>query len=214
MATDTLHSTRIKFCGLRRAADVRQAALLGVDAIGFVLVPRSRRYLSPEQAARLRATLPPFVAAVALFQDAAAAQVQQAIDVLRPDLLQFHGAEDAAFCASFGLPYLKAVAMGARQSLPTAARRYRDAAGLLLDSHAPGEMGGSGKTFQWARFPALRVPVVLAGGLTPKNVGAAIRAVRPYAVDVSSGIETAPGIKDWAKMRDFVAAVRKADRVK
>lgn len=203
--------TRIKFCGIRRARDAELAIEFGVDALGFVLVPESRRYLGPEQAARIRTQLPPFVATVALFQNAAADEVQQAIDVLRPDLLQFHGEENAGYCESFGLPYIKAMAMSAPTGNPARwARAYRSAQALLLDGHAPGEMGGSGKSFVW-QPQLLRKPLILAGGLTPDNVGKAIRTMRPYAVDVSSGIESKPGIKDSAKMRAFVEAVRRAD---
>ncbi|MES0874462.1 phosphoribosylanthranilate isomerase [Sinimarinibacterium thermocellulolyticum] len=204
--------TRIKFCGIRRAVDAALAVDLGVDALGFVLVPASKRYLDPERAALLRAKLPPLVTSVALFMDADAAFVQRAIELLRPHLLQFHGGETPAFCASFGLPYVKAVAMGGAVDLAREARRHRHASALLLDSHVPGDMGGSGKTFDWARATASRKPLILAGGLTPQNVGRGIRALRPYAVDVSSGIEARPGVKDAQKMRAFVAAVRRADR--
>lgn len=203
--------TRIKFCGIRRKADAEAAVGLGVDALGFVLVPRSKRFITPEKAALVRAGVPPFVSVVALFMDADAADVQLAIDVLRPDLLQFHGQEDAAFCASFGLPYLKAVAMGVKTSLPREAKRFRGAAALLLDAHAPGAMGGRGEAFDWTQVAPVRTPVILAGGLTPQNVGRGIRQLRPYAVDVSSGIEQRAGIKDLDKMRAFVKAVKRAD---
>lgn len=204
--------TRIKFCGITRERDAQAAVELGVDALGFVLVPASPRYLSPERAARISAKLPPFVATVALFKDADAAFVQDAIDALRPAMLQFHGEEEAGFCASFGLPYVKAVAMGERQSLAGQARRFRDASGLLLDSHARGGMGGRGETFDWSRVTAVRLPLLLAGGLNPKNVGRAVRELRPYGVDVSSGIELKPGVKDPDKMIAFVQAVRRADK--
>lgn len=203
--------TRIKFCGIRRPADAKAAVDLGVDAIGFVLVPQSKRYVAPEQAAKLRAQLPPFVSAVALFMDAPAADVLEAIDVLRPDLLQFHGREEPSFCAMFGLPYMKAVAMAGTSAPTREARRFAGAAALLLDSHAPGAMGGRGETFDWSKVRTLRHPLVLAGGLTPQNVGQGIRTLRPYAVDVSSGIEQRPGVKDLDKMRAFVKAVRRAD---
>ncbi|MEQ1438196.1 phosphoribosylanthranilate isomerase [Fontimonas sp. SYSU GA230001] len=206
--------TRIKFCGIRRAADARAAVELGVDAIGFVLVAQSRRYIAPERAARLRAQLPPFVSAVALFMDATAEEVRRSVDLLRPDLLQFHGHEDPAFCASFGVPYMKAIGMGGASAPARSARRFGSAAALLLDGHAPGAMGGSGETFDWSKVGGLRRPLVLAGGLTPRNVGLAIRALRPYAVDVSSGIEQKPGVKDLDKMRAFVKAVRRADEAK
>lgn len=211
LASRIVSRTRIKFCGIRRKADAEAAVGLGVDALGFVLVPRSKRFITPEKAAVVRASVPPFVSIVALFMDADAADVQLAIDALRPDMLQFHGQEDAAFCASFGLPYLKAVAMGAKTSLPREAKRFRSAAALLLDAHAPGTMGGRGETFDWTQVAPIRTPVILAGGLTPQNVGRGIRGLRPYAVDVSSGIELRPGIKDLDKMRAFVKAVKRAD---
>ncbi|SEP69895.1 phosphoribosylanthranilate isomerase [Solimonas aquatica] len=203
--------TRIKFCGLRRAVDIASAVDCGVDAIGFVLVPASPRFIRAEDAATLRTRLPPFVSAVALFKDQDAASVQDAIDTLRPDLLQFHGGEPAGFCASFGLPYLKSVAMRGKVSLKAEARRHAGAAGLLLDGHAPGEMGGQGETFDWAALPAVNKPLILAGGLTPRNVAKGIALMQPYGVDVSSGIESRPGVKNATAMRDFVAAVRRAD---
>lgn len=203
--------TRIKFCGLRRAVDIASAVDCGVDAIGFVLVPASPRFIRAEDAATLRTRLPPFVSAVALFKDQDAASVQDAIDILRPDLIQFHGSEPAGFCASFGLPYLKSVAMRGKVSLKAEARRHAGAAGLLLDGHAPGEMGGQGETFDWAALPAVNKPLILAGGLTPRNVAKGIALMQPYGVDVSSGIESRPGMKNATAMRDFVAAVRRAD---
>lgn len=204
--------TRIKFCGLRRPGDLATAVALGVDAIGLVLVAASPRALTLEAAARLRSRLPPFVASIVLFKDADAGFVQEAIDAVRPDALQFHGSEDAAFCASFGMPYLKALAMGGRLSLRVEARRYADASALLLDGHVPGGLGGRGETFTWQPLPKVSRPIVLAGGLDSANVGRGIASLRPYAVDVSSGIESRPGIKDAGKMRAFVAAVRRADQ--
>lgn len=207
--------TRIKFCGIRRARDAECAVALGVDAIGFVLVPGSPRHLAAEAAAAIRRKLPAFVSAVALFKDADSASVQYAIDTLRPDLLQFHGSEDADYCASFGLPYLKAVAVSEAGVYRREARQHRAAAGLLLDSHIRGGMGGRGETFDWKRAAAVvagaRLPLILAGGLTPSNVAKGIAALKPYAVDVSSGIETRPGIKDPEQMQAFVRAVRRAD---
>jgi phosphoribosylanthranilate isomerase len=207
-----LTRTRIKFCGITREKDAQAALSMGVDALGFVLVPASPRYIAADRAAAIRRGLPPFVSTVALLKDADAAFVQDAIDTLKPDLLQFHGEEPADFCASFGLPYIKAVAMGEKQSLAALARRYKGAAGLLLDSHAKGGMGGRGETFDWSRVTAVKLPLVLAGGLNPANVGRAVRQLRPYGVDVSSGIEAKPGIKDHDKMRAFVESVRRADR--
>lgn len=206
-----MHRTRIKFCGITRASDAAHAVNLGVDALGLVLVPASPRFIRPEAAAIIRRQLPPFVACVALFKDADSAFVLEAIDALQPDVLQFHGAEDAAFCASFGLPYMKAVAMGGQLDLAKQARRFKSASALLLDSHSTSGMGGTGKTFDWKKVGKVGKPLVLAGGLKAENVAAGIRSLRPYAVDVSSGIESKPGFKDLKKMCAFAAAVRRAD---
>jgi len=201
--------TRVKFCGMTRPADVDAAVALGVDAIGLVLAPASPRYLHLRQAAIIRRRLPPFVQAVALFRNAAAEEVRRAVQELQPDLLQFHGDESPEHCASFGRPYLRAVPMKHGADLAEWERRFAGAM-LLLDAHGAGEAGGQGRAFDWGAIRASR-PYVLAGGLTPENVGAAVRAVRPHAVDVSSGIEQAPGVKDESKMRRFIEEVRKAD---
>lgn len=204
--------TRIKFCGITRAEDAGLAAALGVDAIGLVMDPASPRFIEPAGAAMIRRLLPPFVDAVLLFRNADADAVTRAIAAVQPSLLQFHGDEAPEFCESFALPYLRAVPMTGAVDVGAFARRFASAAALLLDAHAPGEGGGQGKTFDWQAVPArLGKPIVLAGGLTPENVTAAVREVRPYAVDVSSGIEAARGIKDADRMRRFVAAVRYAD---
>lgn len=207
--------TRIKFCGLTRAEDVAVACALSVDAVGFVFAERSKRRVSPAQAAPLRDALDPFVASVALFMDNDAATVREVIDVVRPTILQFHGAEDDAFCAAFGLPYLKAVAMGGEGArADDLAQRYPRAAGFLFDSHAAGQAGGSGHAFDWSRIPRdCPRPWLLAGGLHPENVFDAIRATACWGVDVSSGIESAPGEKDATKMRRFVEDVRRADAI-
>ena len=206
--------TRIKFCGLTRAGDVADACALGVDAVGFVFAERSRRRVTSAQAARLRDALDPFVSAVALFMDNEASAVREAIDTVRPTLLQFHGGEDDAFCASFGVPYLKAVAMGgdARADGAALVGRWPHASGFLFDSHAAGQAGGSGHAFDWTRIPRdCPRPWLLAGGLHPDNVFDAIRTTACWGVDVSSGIESAPGLKDAEKMRRFVEEVRRAD---
>ena len=197
---------RIKFCGLTRADDVAAACALGVDALGFVLTRRSRRHVDLDAAVALRTVVAPFVSVVALVMDDEPAWVAEVISRFAPDLLQFHGAESAAFCAGFGRPYLKAVPMGGDGADVAAyAHEHARAAGFLLDSHALGEPGGSGKAFDWTRMPRnVGRPLILAGGLTPANVGDAVRIARPYAVDVSSGIESAPGIKDFGKMKLFV----------
>jgi phosphoribosylanthranilate isomerase len=200
--------TRIKFCGITRGEDARLAAQLGVDAIGLVCTRRSPRFLPPAQALAIRAQVPAYVSVVALFMDDEAAWVREVEAVLRPDLLQFHGGEDAAFCTAFATPYVKTVAMGDAADVPAIAAAHPYARGLLLDGHAAGVQGGSGQRFDWTRVPrGLAMPVILAGGLDAGNVGAAIRGTRPWAVDVASGIETSPGIKDPAKMRAFAAAV-------
>lgn len=204
--------TRIKFCGMTRSEDAQRAAALGVDAIGLVFTARSPRCVDLVQARVIRDSLPPFVASVALFMDDDEALVHRVVAAVAPDILQFHGAETDAWCAGFGRPFLKAVAMGSADSGVAQLRAYPHAAGLLLDSHASGEAGGSGRVFDWSRIPAgLTQPLLLAGGLHAENIAAAIRGARPWGVDVSGGIESSPGIKDAGKMERFVAAVRETD---
>ena len=205
--------TRIKFCGLTRPGDVRLAAELGVDAVGFVFAAASPRRLALAQAAALRPAVPPLVDLVALFMDNPGSEVAAVVRQLRPAMLQFHGAEDDAFCRGFGLPFIKTLPMGGAAADPLAAvRRFPSAAAFLLDGHGPGEPGGRGGRFDWRQVPALGRPVFLAGGLEAGNVAQAIAEAGPYAVDVSSGIESAPGIKDGARMQQFVDEVRRADR--
>lgn len=205
-------TVRIKFCGLTRVEDVREAVGLGVDAIGFVFARRSRRFVEPVQARLLREVLPPFVSAVALFMDDEPEWIEQVVAAVRPDLLQFHGEETPQFAARFARPYLKAVPMASPEEAVAYAGRHDAAVGFLLDSHARGGTGGSGTAFDWSAVPKLQRPIVLAGGLDAGNVAQAIAQVEPHAVDVSSGIECAPGVKDAAKMRAFVEAVRGARR--
>lgn len=208
----TPHRTRIKFCGLTRPGDVRLAGELGVDALGFVFVPGSKRLLTPPQAAALREAVPPLVQVVALFMDAAEDEVRSAVRALRPTLLQFHGREDAGFCERFGLPYVKTLPMGEGvRAAEARASRYPSVDAFLLDGHGIGEQGGQGARFDWADLPALPKPWLLAGGLTPDNVFEAVRQARPFGVDVSSGIENAPGRKDGERMHRFVEEVRRAD---
>lgn len=202
--------TRIKICGMTRRADVQAAARLGVDAIGLVFYAGSRRHLTLAQARELVHALPAFVTVTGLFLDAARAEVERTLDAVPLDLLQFHGSESPEFCGAFGRPYVKAVPMPALPDLENWARRYHDASALLLDSHRPGQAGGTGQTFDWASVPAVdTLPLILAGGLNSANVAEAIRAVGPYAVDVSSGVESAPGIKDVTRMREFVQEVNR-----
>ena len=211
----TLFRTRIKFCGFTRPGDIRLACELGADAIGFVFARDSRRQIEAEQARAMRQALAPLVDAVALFMDNPAEHVREVIRQVRPTLLQFHGSEDDAFCRSFGVPYMKAIAMGSeisQQHPGSLHSRYPAAAGFLFDSHGEGEPGGSGEAFDWARIPAgVQKPFVLAGGLSVGNVFDAIQSTLPWGVDVSSGIESAPGIKDGDMMRRFVEEVRRSD---
>jgi phosphoribosylanthranilate isomerase len=203
--------TRIKFCGITRLQDAQAAVALGVDAIGLVLTRKSPRFVELAQARDIRRSLPPFVSAVALFMDDEPDWIAMAVDVIAPDLLQFHGAESAADCVRYGRRYLKAVPMGEDADVPGIMAMHPAATGFLLDGYASGEQGGRGKSFDWSRVPGdLQRPVLLAGGLTCDNVGSAIRSARPYAVDVSSGIESAPGVKDPDKMRRFVEEVQRA----
>jgi phosphoribosylanthranilate isomerase len=204
--------TRIKCCGMTRVEDALLAAELGTDAIGVVITARSKRRVDLAQARAIVAAMPPFVTTVALLMDDSEAIVQAVIEQVQPNLLQFHGDESDAWCAQFGRPYLKAIAMGEGAAALPRLRDYPRAAGLLLDGHGLGEPGGSGKAFDWSLMPAeLAQPLVLAGGLHAGNVGEAIRTARPWAVDVASGIEASPGIKDPARLAAFIAAVRAAD---
>jgi phosphoribosylanthranilate isomerase len=204
--------TRIKCCGMTRVEDALLAAQLGADAIGVVLTARSKRRVTLEQAQAIVRALPPFVSSVALLMDDDADFVLEAIDAIQPDLLQFHGAEADDWCAQFGRRYLKAIAMGEGAAALPQLRRFPGAAGLLLDGHGLGEAGGSGKAFDWSLMPRdMTQPLILAGGLTPANVADAVRVARPWGVDVASGIESAPGIKDAQKLADFIAAVRQVD---
>lgn len=211
-AADGLHApVRIKLCGMTRGEDVRLAVELGADYVGLILAPRSPRRLALDQAMELRELIRGHSAAVVLLMDNPHADVQHAVEVLRPDLLQFHGGEDDAFCASFRLPFLKAIAMGEGADPVDEMLRFPSAFGFVLDGHGVGQAGGSGQRFDWSRLPqACDRPILLAGGLGPGNVAAAIQIAHPWGVDVSSGIETVPGHKDPQAMRRFVAAVRAA----
>ena len=204
--------TRIKCCGMTRIGDALLAARLGADAIGLVFSARSKRQVTLAQAREIVVALPPFVATVALFMDDEASLVRQVLDEVRPTLLQFHGDESDGWCAQFGHPFLKAIAMGEGAAALPRLRDYPHATGLLLDGHAAGEAGGSGKAFDWSLLPGgLAQPLILAGGLHAGNVGDAVRTARPWAVDVASGVESAPGIKDPARLEAFIRAVRTVD---
>jgi phosphoribosylanthranilate isomerase len=203
--------TRVKICGITRSEDAAAAARAGADAIGLNFYPPSPRFLSLEWARQLASEVPPFVTTVAVFVNPPAAEVYTVLERVRPAMLQFHGEEDPVFCAQFGVPYIKVCRVNPRVDLLEYLRPFSGAAGWLLDSHVE-EYGGVGERFEWSLVPAERShPLVLSGGLTIANVGEAVRRVRPWAVDVSSGVETAKGIKDAAKIAAFIAEVRNAD---
>jgi|TARA_B110000977_G_scaffold97130_1_gene128032 phosphoribosylanthranilate isomerase len=203
--------TKIKFCGLTRLEDVEHAASLGVDALGFVFCQQSPRCIDIEQAQELLAVCPPFITRVGLFMNDQTSTIEEICKALDLDVLQFHGDETAEFCASFGYRYMKSIAMGGSTDLARL-DQYAQASALLLDGNEPGQPGGSGDAFDWQSTPqALKQAIILAGGLDSQTVGHAIQQASPYGVDVSSGIESAKGIKDKTKMIDFVNAVRLAD---
>ena len=204
--------TRIKICGITRVEDALAAARSGADAIGLVFYERSPRYVSLAQAKQLAEALPPFVTVVGLFVNAKASFVREVLASVPLDMLQFHGDEPAEFCAQFAKPYLKAIRVKAGVDLLQCASDFRSAKGLLLDAHVEGIAGGTGATFDWALIPKqLPLPVILSGGLNVGNVVAAIKQVRPYAVDVSSGVEASKGIKDAAKIAVFINEVKNID---
>ena len=203
--------TRIKICGLTREADVDDAIDAGADALGFVLYPRSPRAVPLERAAALAERLPPFVTPVLLFVNASPAEVQRATLQLPQALLQFHGDETPAQCAAAARPFVRAARMDTGFDLLDFAARFQAAQALLLDAHVDG-YGGGGKAFDWSLIPPnVPLPVVLSGGLNPANVTDGVLHVRPWAVDVSSGVEQAKGVKNAALMRRFCKAVRDAD---
>ncbi len=204
--------TAVKICGITRIEDALAAARCGAHAVGLVFYRPSPRYVDPDRAGRIIHALPPFVTAVGLFVDAPAQEVRAVLAQAPISLLQFHGAESSAFCRQFGLPYIKAVRVRAGVNLLQYAQDYYDAKALLLDAFVDGAHGGTGATFDWSLVrDRLPLPIILSGGLTADNVAKAIRAVHPWAVDVSSGVEAEKGIKDPAKIAVFISGVRDAD---
>lgn len=205
-------ATAVKICGITRIEDALAAAYAGAHAIGLIFAPKSPRLVAPEAAAAIVRALPPFVTPVTLFVNQDPAYVRRVIEQVRPQLLQFHGDESPAYCAAFGMPYIKAVRVRAGVDLLQYARLFATAKGLLLDAFVEGNHGGTGAVFDWSLIPReFSMPLVLAGGLDPGNVGEAVRRVRPWAVDVSSGVEASKGIKDAAKVAAFIRGVRNAD---
>jgi len=205
-------ATAVKICGITRVEDGLAAARAGAHAVGFVFQSASPRCVRAQRAREVIEQLPPFVTTVGLFVDADPRAIESVLREAPLQLLQFHGNETPEFCASFGLPYLKACRVAPGTDLLQYAALYDRAKGLLLDAFVDGVHGGTGRSFDWGLIPRnLPLPVVLAGGLTPANVGEAIRAVRPWAVDVSSGVEQEKGVKDAAKIAAFMRGVRDAD---
>ncbi len=198
---------RVKICGITRVEDALTAVRLGADALGLVFYPPSPRALSAEQAQTIINSLPPFVTTVGLFVNEDEATIRTLLDLVSLDLLQFHGDESEADCQRYGRPYIKALRMKAGVNVAEQAQQYHSASGILLDSYQPGVPGGTGQTFDWDSIPELQQPLILAGGLEPNNVRAAIQTVHPYAVDVSGGVEAAKGIKDHQKMAAFINEV-------
>ncbi len=207
--------TRVKVCGLTREQDVESAVALGADAIGLVFHAPSPRAVSIDTAAMLAARVPAFVTLVGLFVDAEPAAVRQVLERVPLGALQFHGHEKPAYCACFGRPWIKAVAMRDGIDAEAEARRYLGAASLLLDTFDARMAGGTGRRFDWDLIPpALAPQIILAGGLDPGNVAAAISRVRPHAVDVSGGVELAKGLKDPNKLAEFMQGVRNGDQTR
>jgi phosphoribosylanthranilate isomerase len=204
--------TRIKICGITREQDVLAVANSGADAFGLVFYEKSPRHVGLQQAVKLARTAPPFLTVVGLFVNPPAEFVREVLAQVPLDILQFHGEEAPEFCAQFGRPYLKAIRVKPGVDLVQCASRYAGAQGLLLDAYVEGTQGGTGESFDWALIPHdLPLPVILSGGLHAGNVAAAVRQVRPYAVDVSSGVEAGKGIKDAAKIAAFINEVKQID---
>lgn len=200
--------TRVKICGITRAQDARSAVACGADAIGLVFYRESPRHVSLEQARLIVEAVAPFVSVVGLFVNESAARISGVLEKIPLDLLQFHGQESNDDCKTHGLPFIKSIAMRPETDLRQVIEMYPDARGILLDAWQPLTHGGGGEAFDWRRVPSdLPVPIILAGGLTPDNVGTAIRRVRPYAVDVSSGVESGKGIKSAARIAAFMKGV-------
>ena len=204
--------TRAKICGITSVRDARDAVLAGADAIGLNRYPRSARYVSVQQAVDIVAVVPAFVTTVGLFVNANVVEVRSFLDKVQIDLLQFHGDEDEAYCKQFDVPYMKVFKVNSGAELASKVRHFPSSQAILVDSMVQGQQGGTGMTFDCRWLPNLDQPLVLAGGLNKNNVSQAITTVQPYAVDVCSGVESEPGIKDSTKVKEFLAVVAAADR--
>ncbi|NNJ14510.1 phosphoribosylanthranilate isomerase [Pseudomonas putida CSV86] len=206
-----MSAVRSKICGITRVEDALAAAQAGADAIGLVFYAKSPRAVSVQQAREIIAALPPFVTTVGLFVNASRCELNEILEAVPLDLLQFHGDETPEACDGYHRPWIKALRVRAGDDLEAECKRYARASGILLDTYVAGVPGGTGEAFDWTLVPGhLSKPIILAGGLNPHNVGAAIAQVRPYAVDVSGGVEQAKGIKDAARIDAFLDAVRRA----
>ncbi|NNA59327.1 phosphoribosylanthranilate isomerase [Pseudomonas koreensis] len=206
-----MSAVRSKICGITRIEDALAAVEAGADAIGFVFYAKSPRAVSAQQARAIIRALPPFVTTVGLFVNASRCELGEILDAVPLDLLQFHGDESADECESWHRPYIKALRVKAGDDIAAAVDAYPSASGVLLDTYVEGVPGGTGEAFDWSLIPQqLSKPLILAGGLTPENVADAVARVKPYAVDVSGGVEASKGIKDHAKIRAFIDAVRRS----
>lgn len=207
--------TRVKICGITRIEDALAVTEAGADAVGLVFYAKSPRNVEIDQAAEISRRIPPFITRVALFKDADVAFVEDVLRSVEIDLLQFHGSESSSYCERFGLPYIKAIGMKGPECdgayLAARTEEFSSAKAMLLDGHAPGEDGGSGQAFDWSGIAKIDKPVILAGGLTAENVARAIEIAHPFAVDVSSGVESAAGEKDREKIIRFMTQVGMAD---
>lgn len=201
--------TRIKICGIKHQDDALKAVECGADAIGLIFVQKSPRYASLTDARVIAESMPPFVTVVGLFMDASAETVREALKVVPLNILQFHGDETPEFCEQFGMPYIKVLRMRENVNVVAFAQEYPNAAGILLDTYSKAG-GGSGQTFDWNLIPGdVPLPLILAGGLNPENVASAVETVKPYAVDVSSGVESEPAVKDHKKIEQFIKEVQR-----
>jgi len=206
------HRTRVKFCGITRALDAQLAVEFGADALGFVFHPQSPRYIEPQLASKIIARLPPFVACVGLVVNRSLGEIEEIIAHTQVDLIQFHGDERPQFCEQVSRPYIKAIRVKDNIDVREMSAPHDAARGILLDAFIPGIPGGSGESFDWTQVPRdIGQPLIVAGGLNVDNVASAIEYFRPFAVDVSSGIEASHGIKDAVKMKRFIATVKQAD---
>ena len=204
-----MSAVRSKICGITRIEDALAAVEAGADAIGFVFYAKSPRAVSVQQAREIIKALPPFVTTVGLFVNASRCELGEILDAVPLDLLQFHGDETAEECEGWQRPYIKALRVKAGDDIAAAVDAYPSASGVLLDTYVEGVPGGTGEAFDWSLIPqGLSKPLILAGGLTPENVAGAVAQVKPYAVDVSGGVEASKGIKDHAKVQAFIGAVR------